>query len=58
MTNIDEILEDENKILVKTGKPESEEDKKPKIDELNKAKVNGDRIDKKLEKPKEKQKRN
>ena len=54
MTNIDDVpLKKENKETLSKEKPEGEEDKLPKTDELDKAKVGGDGIDKKPEQPKE-----
>ena len=54
MTNIDDVpLKKENKETLSKEKPESEEDKKLTSEELDKAKVGGDKIDKKPEKPTE-----
>ena len=54
MKNIDDVpLKKENKETLSKEKPESEEDKKLTSEELDKAKVGGDKIDKKPEKPTE-----
>ena len=52
MTNIDDVpLKKENKETLSKEKPEGEEDKKLKSEELDKVKIGGDQIDKKPEKP-------